>query len=52
VSRALKKNLDPKDYLQRNDSYRFFQKLDDLVITGPTRTNVMDLYMLVVGSVK
>jgi hydroxypyruvate reductase len=52
VARALKKSLDPKDYLQRNDSYSFFQKLDDLVITGPTRTNVMDLYMLLVGSGK
>ena len=52
VARARKQSLDPKDYLQRNDSYSFFQELDDLVITGPTRTNVMDLYMLVVGSVK
>jgi hydroxypyruvate reductase len=49
VARALKKSLDPKNYLQRNDSYSFFQKLNDLVITGPTRTNVMDLYMLLVG---
>jgi hydroxypyruvate reductase len=52
VARALKESLDPKDYLLRNDSYSFFQKLDDLVITGPTRTNVMDLYMLLVGRVK
>jgi hydroxypyruvate reductase len=52
VARALKKSLDPKDYLQRNNSYSFFQKLDDLVITGPTRTNVMDLYMLLVGNAK
>jgi hydroxypyruvate reductase len=49
VARALKSGLDPKDFLQRNDSYSFFQKLDDLVMTGPTRTNVMDLYMLLVG---
>jgi hydroxypyruvate reductase len=52
VARARKKGLDPKDFLQRNDSYNFFKKLDDLVMTGPTRTNVMDLYMLLVGSVK
>ena len=26
------------------------QKLDDLVMTGPTLTNVMDIYMLLVGS--
>ncbi|MEJ2284600.1 MAG: glycerate kinase [Desulfobacterales bacterium] len=47
-SRAL--GLDPLDYLRRNDSYNFFQPLDDLVITGPTRTNVMDVYMVLVGS--
>jgi hydroxypyruvate reductase len=52
VARARKSGLDPKDFLQRNDSYNFFQKLDDLVMTGPTRTNVMDLYMLLVSSVK
>lgn len=52
VARAVKKSLNPQDYLQRNDSYNLFQKLDDLVMTGPTRTNVMDLYMLLVSSVK
>jgi hydroxypyruvate reductase len=50
VTRARESSLDPKDFLQRNDSYNFFQKLDDLVMTGPTRTNVMDIYMLLVGS--
>jgi hydroxypyruvate reductase len=49
VARARESGLDPKDFLQRNDSYSFFQKLDDLVMTGPTRTNVMDLYMLLVS---
>ncbi len=34
--------LDAAHYLARNDSYSFFQALDDLVITGPTRTNVND----------
>jgi hydroxypyruvate reductase len=52
VARALEKGLDPKDFLQRNDSYNFFQKLGDLLMTGPTRTNVMDIYMLLVGGVK
>ena len=52
VARAGENGLDPKDFLQRNDSYNFFAKLDDLVKTGPTRTNVMDIYMLLVGSVK
>ncbi|MGD9900695.1 MAG: glycerate kinase [Calditrichaceae bacterium] len=42
-SRAVRKNLDPGAYLQNNDSYHFFKKLNQLVVTGPTRTNVMDL---------
>ena len=52
VARARKNGLDPKDFLRRNDSYRFFQALDDLLMTGPTRTNVMDIYMLLAGCVK
>ena len=50
LARARAKGLDPLDYLRRNDSYHFFQLLEDLVITGPTRTNVMDVYMVLVGS--
>ena len=38
-----------KDSLDNNDSYRFFRRLGDLIITGPTRTNVMDLHILLVG---
>ena len=52
VARALEKGLDPKDFLRRNDSYNLLQKLEDLLMTGPTRTNVMDMYMLLVGSAK
>ena len=52
LARAHKKGLDAKDFLQRNDSYNFFDRLDDLLMTGPTRTNVMDIYLLLVGSVK
>lgn len=50
LTRARAQGLDPLDFLRRNDSYHFFQPLDDLVITGPTRTNVMDVYMVLVGS--
>ena len=49
VARALEKGLDPKDFLRRNDSYTLFQHLENLLMTGPTRTNVMDMYMLLVG---
>lgn len=49
LARARAKGLDPFDYLKRNDAYHFFQSLEDLMITGPTRTNVMDVYMVLVG---
>jgi hydroxypyruvate reductase len=50
VARARSRGMDPWDYLQRNDSYRFFKGLDDLIVTGPTRTNVMDIYMVLIGA--
>ncbi len=46
---AQARGLDPHAFLKRNDSYHFFQALGDLILTGPTRTNVMDVYMLLVG---
>ena len=38
-----------EDYLKENDSYHFFAPLEDLVITGPTGTNVMDIHLLLIG---
>jgi hydroxypyruvate reductase len=38
--------LDAAASLQRNDSYRFFDALGDLIRTGPTGTNVMDVRLL------
>ncbi len=49
VSRSESLEMDPEHYLRDNDSYHFFQKLDDLLITGPTFTNVMDLRLVMVG---
>ena len=40
--------LDARDYLQRNDSYPFLKTVGDLLITGPTLTNVMDLRLILV----
>jgi hydroxypyruvate reductase len=48
VARAREQGLVPINYLARNDSYRFFQDLGDLIITGPTQTNVNDLMFLFV----
>jgi glycerate-2-kinase len=39
----------PAAFLAENDAYRFFERLDDLVITGPSGTNVADLQVVLVG---
>jgi glycerate 2-kinase len=49
LERAHALGLKPKDFLKRNDSYTFFAALDDLIITGPTFTNVNDLVCVFVG---
>jgi len=49
VQRAAALGLDPQAFLADNDAYRFFKSLDDLVITGPTLTNVMDIQVVLVG---
>lgn len=41
--------LDPTGYLLRNDAYHFFEKLDSLIKTGPTHTNVCDLRIVTVS---
>jgi hydroxypyruvate reductase len=46
LHRAGALNLDPRAYLENNDSYTFFSALGDLLITGPTGTNVNDLAFL------
>jgi hydroxypyruvate reductase len=48
--RTLERKPDARRYLDANDSYRYFADLDDLVITGPTNTNVMDVHLVLVGS--
>jgi glycerate 2-kinase len=50
--RAAQLGLNAADFLARNDSYHFFQPLGDMLITGPTGTNVMDLYLLLVNAPK
>ncbi len=46
VPRGRKLGMDPDEYLRNNDSYRYFLKLRDLIMTGPTGTNVNDLMIL------
>jgi hydroxypyruvate reductase len=42
LARAREKRLHAPSYLANNDGYSFFAALDDLVVTGPTLTNVND----------
>lgn len=49
IRRAAELALQPQAFLNNNDSYRFFEKLGDLLITGPTNTNVMDLRLMLIG---
>ena len=47
LARAAALGLDAKQLLDANDSYTFFSALGDLVVTGPTRTNVNDYRAIV-----
>jgi hydroxypyruvate reductase len=49
---TLGRKPDARAYLDQNNSYRYFEALGDLVKTGPTLTNVMDVRLILVGSRK
>ena len=42
LKKARQLSLDPESFLKNNDSYTFFKKLNSLIHTGPTLTNVND----------
>lgn len=46
LERAHRMGLNLEAFLKENDSYHFFEQLGDLIITGPTRTNVMDIHIM------
>ena len=48
-SRGMERGLQPLKSLAENDSWNFLTAAGDLVVTGPTQTNLMDLQMLLVG---
>jgi glycerate 2-kinase len=48
LPRAAALGLDPAAYLARNDAYLFFERLGDLVVTGPTLTNVNDFRAILI----
>ena len=47
-ARAEQLGLHPRQALDQNDAYPFFERLGDLVITGPTQTNVMDVRIMLI----
>jgi len=49
LARAQTKKVNAKELLARHDSYGFFSALGDLVVTGPTRTNVNDYRAIVIA---
>jgi len=49
LARARARGVDARGHLEANDSYGFFKALGDLVVTGPTRTNVNDYRAIVVA---
>ena len=48
LERARSLGLEPAKFLENNDSTSFFTALDDLVITGPTHTNVNDFRVILI----
>jgi len=46
IGRAKKIGLDAEEHLRNNDSYSFFRKLGDMIVTGPTGTNVNDIMVI------
>ncbi len=49
LARAARAGLDAPGALARNDTYPFFERLEDLIVWGPTGTNVGDLHVVVSG---
>jgi hydroxypyruvate reductase len=50
AARGNEKGLNIDTYLDSNDSYNYLKQTGDLLITGPTRTNVMDVRILLVDN--
>ncbi|MBP1740054.1 MAG: Hydroxypyruvate reductase [Deltaproteobacteria bacterium] len=48
IQRGIQAGMTAAEYLRDNDSFRFFEKTGDLLITGPTKTNVMDVRLVLV----
>ena len=49
AARAAAQGLDARGFLDNNDSYHFFERMNSLIKTGPTGTNVMDVQVMLIG---
>ena len=49
LKKAIFKNVNPQTYLNKNDSYSFFKKINDLIFTSPTLTNVNDFRAVLIN---
>ncbi len=52
LKNAAKIDIDINQHIKNNDSYHFFEALGDLIITGPTHTNVMDIRIILINTYK
>jgi hydroxypyruvate reductase len=50
LARARDAGLDPREALEDHNAYPLFERLDDLIVTGPTNTNVMDIQIGIVAT--
>ena len=48
ISRAESQGIRPRKRLDNNDGYGFFSALNDLIVTGPSRTNVNDFRAILI----
>ena len=49
LTRGQEAGLDAQNFLDNNNSYEYFNRIGDLIKTGPTGTNVMDIQVLIYG---
>ena len=50
IARAAAAGLEARQHLAANDSHRLFDRLGDLIVSGPTATNLLDLYLVIVDA--
>ena len=49
IARAKRRGLESSDFLERSDAFHLFEQLGNLIVTGPTDTNVRDVRLVLVG---